>query len=1717
MTTPELLPLPASIPSFPKYLAESKDKPIRELLQPYLNHENYIRELFAQDSANPVLANNHLGLAPVYAGYEEHIEIRARDLGSEPEDEKAKYIMPLEEEKRKKNGEKAIVGLQQFKKNFRIYSESAFMNLDWSNVVAAGSSVMTALLTIPEEHQKSHKSLREYYERMSDEQIKRDEEPYIDLFLYGLDEAAGLKKLEHIESTVRDNILWDMTCVRTRDTLTIVSQFPNRPIRIRLCLYSSISQLLHSSDFRVECACVAYDGEQIYTTPRGIVSWISQSNMINTSQLDLLGEYESSLYKYSLRGFEVFYGNLHKDSIDPSIYKFSTNHLHGLAKLLAFALSPRDSDRRELQVKEKEPNPWEVSIKYGKDHDPRQNRLRKWVRADTEDSIYDQDLKLNGWTGEAQKNRVAYLHRHPAFVGSFEYVKEDCCGNCPTPQTAEELSLQAEDDQHYVRGKIYFPKPPTPPNLETEEIWADTAYVRVEDEIFHRAIAESHVGAVGNLVQSWSEDSLRKNVNRRSYTGRTPLQLAVLSSSPEIVDILIKSGARLTAQLLDGRNTLHLAAARGDPDIVKLLLLKSDQNEELKMEREDRERAEKHATSRLVQRESSGDSMESFEGVEYEGEDDLDFVSTVHGATSVSVHTGASSFVEVTKKPGDSESNELDEIEAVDDVLDINMADKTYRMAPFHYAILHGNKEVLSMLVSEFGADILRQIAPDVDYYDEYGGQDPGILPITLVQYIGQKNRREDMLRTLLRLGASSSQVDVQGVPAIVRMVQVCDLDCLKIVFEEDGASAVVSAQTSVKHQPKNVHVPVFIGNALTAAVFINDEEKALLLLEKGVSPKLTTGKFKGKLCYTPTIDPDDDENWSVQPAEIAIRMDLPDVFRKCVELGVGCSRYTHGSCKQQVSYGGGCRNQNMTYLDLLRRKVLQFDDMLKKLPKPAVSLGPGFVEGTYIYWLASRLIDRENEKRERDSIEKMKNGYLYDKDAYQAEKQRLEGLKAKFEELVAWVISKGGKTYQERTGEIESPSERSFPEPADIGSKPNLDTDGKEGTDETKEEELLSEISPSLKYPGVEDETMEATYHRIFQAAWNGDEEALRKEFLNVASNEGDLTPKVSIENELGDTILSVAEYRGHPKEFVDLIRDIVASQGFKFKTEPQAGSNPDTKPTKEPAPHMRNLEFEAICISPDSDYTNTDDLRIIRERGIDTKALEEVFRTDGLSKLKHPGIDLSEEAEADTAVKDSAYLGLSIDGQKRAEPKPKRPTRRFVPLLSCDRKKGQPLALYAAYHGLLEVLEWLETDGPELALREYQRRLEKKAKLKQLESEDNDEDDTNKIPVSVWENPPGQDEDNFLKALRKADRDTIKQWLGVNHPLLPHAAVLNLLKGTNKTDREKVAWYTKVLKFVISRSGQDSINSTENSSHLSPLFLAASIRNKCAMEALLNLGANLHAKRDGQELNIVHNIFGIGSPSGTHGDLDLIKECIDLLPTDFKHWAFTNKQTKPFGEFKTSQRSYHGVVTVAMAAMVYPGSIDLNSRNSKGDLPLHLTAKFGTLEDLQYLLDISTPEQILTENADGMTVADLVDKKFYDKVISNYMPNMSDTSHYSEYREPQLYMEGPVIQASKKTRELRMGKAEKPTGLRVKEWGLDANDLRYNNGEKMVQKLYREAVEKVGKRRILVSLGDVNRAASSEVNRERRVNQYRLPEDIDWGSNDIVGQWTPMIPRFW
>lgn len=135
-----------------------------QTLNPYKEYETRLRELFAQEPNNPALNTPGVNLVPVFAGHEALLNIHARHLENGSPRAKDSYILPLDNEWRKPHGSPAIVqSMQQFRKNFTLFSESSLADLDWSNVVAAGSSVITPLLPVPEKHSSTKRDLRYVY------------------------------------------------------------------------------------------------------------------------------------------------------------------------------------------------------------------------------------------------------------------------------------------------------------------------------------------------------------------------------------------------------------------------------------------------------------------------------------------------------------------------------------------------------------------------------------------------------------------------------------------------------------------------------------------------------------------------------------------------------------------------------------------------------------------------------------------------------------------------------------------------------------------------------------------------------------------------------------------------------------------------------------------------------------------------------------------------------------------------------------------------------------------------------------------------------------------------------------------------------------------------------------------------------------------------------------------------------------------------------------------------------------------------------------------------------------------------------------------------------------------------------------------------------------------------------------------------------------------
>ena len=94
---------------------------------------------------------------------------------------------------------------------------------------------------------------------------------------------------------------WEVSCVRSKNVVTLVSQYPYRHIQIILRLYRSPAEVLMGFD--VDCCSVGFDGKTVWALPRAREAFIRQQNSVDMTRRS--PSYEMRLAKYSERGFEV--------------------------------------------------------------------------------------------------------------------------------------------------------------------------------------------------------------------------------------------------------------------------------------------------------------------------------------------------------------------------------------------------------------------------------------------------------------------------------------------------------------------------------------------------------------------------------------------------------------------------------------------------------------------------------------------------------------------------------------------------------------------------------------------------------------------------------------------------------------------------------------------------------------------------------------------------------------------------------------------------------------------------------------------------------------------------------------------------------------------------------------------------------------------------------------------------------------------------------------------------------------------------------------------------------------------------------------------------------------------------------------------------------------------------------------------------------------------
>ncbi|KAH9887785.1 ankyrin repeat protein [Xylariomycetidae sp. FL2044] len=1659
----QLVKLPAPHNELVSYIANHPNTSISHLMRPYRKFETHLRELYAQQPNNPILNHHHINVLPLFPDNASiRVQARARDMENESAAEKEKYIMPLPQDKRRPTGSPAIVeSLKEFRHNLSVFSESSLSDMDWSNVVAAGSAVVNCLLPVPPEYKKSKKTLRQYYHE------KFCPASDVDLFLFGLTEEQAIEKIQDIETRIRDTILSEVTVVRTKNAITICSQYPTRHVQIVLRVYKSVSEILTAFD--IDCSGAAYDGKQVYCTPRALASYITQINPIDLSRRS--PSYENRLSKYSHRNFEVYWPELDRSRIDPTIFERSFQRTLGLARLLVLERLPTTNAREQyLKKRREERGRPELSQRfqhrlYGNIKDIHEDEVADWVDEDEvsnyhtftipygarfhakkiEKLCYTRDLLLNAEWNQPE-DRTVYLHRHPAFFGRVKDVVGDCCGTCPKPKTVEEIEIAEKESEIYVSGGVKF-RIDDPGRQQigsfnplTEDDWTEMAYVGNTARLC-QAIVDGDIEHVEDWLSQEGADP-----NQRDYTGRTPLHLAVTSSTPKIVKCLVDHGARLVARVADGRTSLHLAASRGDLEIIRILLEKSNANEEEEDEKDDRRRKTREISLRHSMNQQSRQSGD-------ETDDDSDSEAELIDETTSddgvqSVVTG--SFVKVANN---HQSNEISEPLPLDDDQDdpdyykIDVVAWDSKCSALHLAIIGGHCEVVKLLVQEFGADVLLPVKIGDGTYSN-----PNAAILTLVLALALPvEKATKMALTLLDLGATSSQADTNGITAFHRYVQSSMPKLVDLLWQNDRRGL----KTALNHVAVGLSWNVI--SPLMTAIDQGDPVLVLKLLEVGTKPEIDFDSWlKGaKFSFDESLRDYECNlkffrNNVEQPLILAIHSHHPATAIELLDRGADANTITKASHSAIQNQWARRYQKGQSALDVVRkqlRHLRKYAGEKVEFNQSSASRGaangtysepPGsprgtkeflhqFQSGTYQHWVVSEDITELTEAYERELERFMKQKETNaSMKGLREKREAIEDRLTQLEKVEEALAAKGAKTFKEQYPAIEEPPQSVKVSPP--VNDPNPPYEFQFGFNNVKD------VTEARK----------CAYIKLFEAAWNGDLDGIKS--LTLAPWGGDAMEsplKVAVSDVKGNNPFSLAFLKGH-YEAAKAILEITQAQWSgknekqsRFTMKRREDDESDTDSTDEPEIHEEIVDgrltidnIGQVATQVKSDTLASTVLNwpvptfLLRDGDLQVTGSKQNLLSFALvqndSRLLKLLIDLNmqftgknldefdEDPEKSYFFPESQFHEAIRLGRTEMLAEAIRRTGAGIPLEHLVKKSGVKMQTKPRYYQGLSVYgkkraDWANA-GRNLVVKPTNSQvppLLTAANTGSLESVEWFIGDAPKRYYLEFGQSKIAKEDPRLRHLNEApggfDR-AIMKWLGAQNDMVIHCAVTGPPgDGTNRL----IEYLIKVCPASLEAKSDQGYT---------PLFLACLLGQVPFAKTLIAAGADQSVK-DKQLNNILH------AAVTNHPYAKGLRALLELLDPELRHTMFQERNhlvhggntplhswlgmAPKYSNLRTAGRQQHHLQTDKADAanlellrllLEFSGGAELGILNGAGDTCLHTTVLRHQPLQTRAILG-ADPRLLWRENAVGRTPGEIAEDIYVNSVVESFEPMVIST----------------------------------------------------------------------------------------------------------------------------
>ena len=311
--------------------------------------------------------------------------------------------------------------------------------------------------------------------------------------------------------------------------------------------------------------------------------------------------------------------------------------------------------------------------------------------------------------------------------------------------------------------------------------WSGQIYIGPTERLF-AAIAAHDRSTVGNMIKEG------RDVNCRDHVGRSPLHFAIFCNATEIACDLVDAGARMTARLVDGRTSLHLAIQHDQVTVVRKLLERSAQNQEetgvgSKEEPDDeKEKSEPERPSSEDDWSSEDDGVMEIDEDEADDEDDMDEDEANDDENGKKKASSKAKGEEKQEAPAGDEIPDDNTNEP--DVFDLHAADWDFGLTPVAYAVIFASVSILEDL-----------IAAGVDVKASTQNNTLDVHPLALTMLRPDEDEACMIAERLILGGATSSPADAQFRTIFFRIVAAKKAKLASTIMRCDpNANAVINS-----------------------------------------------------------------------------------------------------------------------------------------------------------------------------------------------------------------------------------------------------------------------------------------------------------------------------------------------------------------------------------------------------------------------------------------------------------------------------------------------------------------------------------------------------------------------------------------------------------------------------------------------------------------------------------------------------------------------------------------------------------------------------------------------------------------------------------------------------------------------------------------------------------------------------------------------------------